>query len=79
MTTEPEEHDEELEEEEEDEETCYRCGTENPKDEDWSQNYFNSEVFCESCFFDRDKYGYPYMTDLHEMTDNPYNYLPHGY
>jgi hypothetical protein len=59
--------------------TCYRCDIEKPADDGWEDNNYNGEIFCNSCFNDRDRYGYPYMTDHDEMLANPSSYLPYGY
>lgn len=77
--------------EELEEEICHRCGESNVldgesiswescgfvHDEAWLQD--GEAVFCEECYFDKDKWGQPYLTDLDEMTSNPHDYLPYGY
>lgn len=67
-------------------EECHRCGGENVLVDDavsWQDEGYIHEwhdaIFCESCFYDKDKHGQPYLTDLDEMRANPYNYLPRGY
>ena len=83
---------EEEEEEEEDYldwevEQCYRCGAENvlsPDAVSWEHDErfvheWEDAIFCESCFYDKGKNGQPYLSDLDDMRENPYSYLPHGY
>ena len=79
--------DDEEEEEEWEIEECHRCGAENiltPDTLSWEHEEFyvhewHDAVFCEGCFYDKDKSGQPYLSDLDEMRANPYNYLPRGY
>tara|TARA_B100001287_G_scaffold276174_1_gene286087 strand:- start:1583 stop:1939 length:357 start_codon:yes stop_codon:yes gene_type:complete len=82
---------EEQEDEEEDYldweiEECHRCGKENvlsPDASSWFDEGYIHEwedaIFCERCFYDKGKNGQPYLTDLDEMQQNPYDYLPRGY
>ena len=58
---------------------CFRCGAEQPTNDSWEDNHHDGEVFCDKCFHDRDRYGYPFMTDHDEMNSNPNNYLPRDY
>ena len=67
-------------------EECHRCGAENVLDDDavsWQDEGYIHEwhdaVFCERCFYDKDKHGQPYLNDLDEMRANPYSYMPRGY
>ena len=67
---------------------CTRCGEEQGFEEiverggswvDDGYTHTDGEVFCPSCFGDKDKYGEPYKSDQAEMIANPTNYLPRGY
>jgi len=67
---------------------CTRCGEAQGYEEivegggSWvDEGYFHTdgELFCPSCFEDKDKYGQPYKSDRDEMIANPENYLPRGY
>lgn len=77
----------EEEEEEWEVEECHRCGAENVLSPDaisWEHDEqfvheWHDAIFCESCFYDKGKDGQPYLTDLDDMQQNPYNYLPRGY
>ena len=68
-------------------EECHRCGAENVLSPDaisWEHDEgfvheWEDAIFCESCFFDKGKNGQPYLSDLDDMRENPYSYLPHGY
>tara|TARA_R100000458_G_C8188509_1_gene183029 strand:+ start:328 stop:564 length:237 start_codon:yes stop_codon:yes gene_type:complete len=65
---------------------CHRCGEEQVVTDDissWADegnlHDDTGDVFCDSCFDDKDKYGQPYLTDLSEMRANIGSYLPYGY
>lgn len=70
--------------EEEAKQECYRCGAKEENEEDWraeDQTHpdVDGEVFCDTCFSDKDKYGNPYRSDQAEMIANESNYLPRGF